>query len=68
MSNTVTPRTVAHWAPLSVGFPRREYWSGLPLRSPRDLPDSRTEPGSLALAVDSFIAEPPGKPVSLIVS
>ena len=34
-----TPWTVAHWAPLSMGFPRREYWSGLPFPSPEDLPD-----------------------------
>ena len=35
----VTPWTVAHQAPLSVGFPRQEYWSGLPFLSPGDLPD-----------------------------
>ena len=50
MSNTAAPRTVAHWAPLSVEFPQQEYWTGLPLWSPGDLPDSRIEPGSLALA------------------
>ena len=33
-SNSATPSTVAHWAPLSVGFPRQEYWSGLPFPSP----------------------------------
>ena len=48
-----TPWTVAHQAPLSVGFPRQEYWSGLPFSSPADLPDPgiRLSPlTSLALA------------------
>ena len=41
-----TPRTVAHQAPLSMRFPRREYWNGLPFRSRGNLPDSgRIEPG-----------------------
>ena len=43
----VTLWTVAHQAPLSVGFFRQEYWSGLPFPSPGDLPDPGTEPGSL---------------------
>ena len=38
------PLTVAHQAPLSMGFSRQEYWSGLPFPSPGDLPDPRTEP------------------------
>ena len=38
--------TVAHWAPLSTGFPRQEYWSGLPFPSPGDLPDPGIEPTS----------------------
>ena len=41
----VTPWTVALQAPLSMGFPRHEYWSGLPFPSPGDLPD----PGNQAL-------------------
>ena len=41
-----TPRTVAHQAPLSMGFSRQEYWSGLPFPSPGDLPTSGTEPRS----------------------
>ena len=45
----VTPWTVAYQAPLSVGFSREEYWSGLPFPSPGDLPDSGIEPGSPAL-------------------
>ena len=41
------PWTVAHQAPLSTGFPRQEYWSGLPFPSPEDLPDPGIEPTSL---------------------
>ena len=44
------------------GIPRQEYWSGLPLPSPRDLPDPGTEPRSPALHADSLPSEPPGKP------
>ena len=40
--------TVAHQAPLSIGFSRQEYWSGLPRPPPRDLPDPGIEPTSLA--------------------
>ena len=43
----VTPWTVAHLAPLSVGFPRQEYWSGLPFPTLGDLPDPGIEPESL---------------------
>ena len=42
----VTPWTVARQAPLSMGFPRQEYWSGFPFPSPGDLPDPGTEPTS----------------------
>ena len=41
-----TPWTVARQAPLSMGFSRQEYWSGLPFRSPGDLSDPGIEPGS----------------------
>ena len=44
----VTPWTIAHQAPLSMGFPRQEYWSGLPFPSPGDLPDPGIKPGSLS--------------------
>ena len=37
-----TPQTVTPQAPLSMRFPRQEYWSGLPFVSPRDLPEPRT--------------------------
>ena len=41
--------TVAHQAPVSMGFSRQEYWSGLSFPSPEDLPDQGIEPGSPAL-------------------
>ena len=41
-----TPWAVAYQAPLSMGFSRQEYWSGLPFSSPGDLPDPVIEPGS----------------------
>ena len=49
-----TPWTVACQVPLSMGLPRQEYWSGLPLPFPGDLPDPGTELVSLALQVDSL--------------
>ena len=45
----VTSRIVAHEAPLSMGFSRQEYWSGMPCSPPRDLPDPGIEPRSPAL-------------------
>ena len=42
-----TPGTVAHQAPLSMGFSRQEHWSGAPCRPPGDLADSGMEPASL---------------------
>ena len=62
MSDSVTPWTVAHQAPLSMGFSRQEYCSGLSCLSPGDLPDSRIKPGSPALQTDSLLSEPSGKP------
>ena len=61
----VTPWTVACQAPLSMGFPRQEYWSGLPFPSPGDLPGPGIEPGSPALQADSLLTEPRGKPTTL---
>ena len=58
-----TPWTVAHQAPLSMGFSRPEYWSGLPFLTPADLPNPGIELLSPALADGSFTTEPPGKPV-----
>ena len=47
MHNSATPWTVAHQAPLSIGFSRQEYWSGLPCPSPDDLPTPGIESASL---------------------
>ena len=61
----VTPGTVGHQAPLSMGFSRQECWSGLPFLSPGDLPDPGIEPTSAvspALAGGFFTTEPPRKP------
>ena len=52
VSNPCSPRTVAHQAPLSMGFPRQEYWRemrGLPFPSPGDLPRPGVKPRSPAL-------------------
>ena len=51
-------------APLSMGFSRQEYWSGLPFPSPGDLPDPGIELRSPALQADSLPSEPPGKEFS----
>ena len=58
MSDSKTPWTVAHQAPLSMGFPRQEYWSGLPFPSPGDLPDPGIEPMSLASPARSVCSLP----------
>ena len=55
----MTPWTVACQAPLSMGFSRQEYWSGLPFPSPGDLPDPGIEPGSPMLQADSLPSKPP---------
>ena len=49
-----TPWTIAPQAPLSVGFSRQEYWSGLPFPSPGELSHPRTEPRSPTLQADFF--------------
>ena len=59
----MTPWTVARQAPLSMGFSRQEYWSGLPFPSLGDLPNSGIELVSLASPVlvgGFFTTEPPG--------
>ena len=58
----VTLWTVAHQTPLSMGFSRQEYWSGLPFPSPGDLPNPEIEPRSPSLQADDLSSEPPGKP------
>ena len=60
----VTPWTKGCQAPLSLGFPRQEYWSRLPFPSPRDFPDPGSNPSLLhllQLAGGFFTTEPPGK-------
>ena len=59
----MTPWTIACQAPLSMGFSRQEYWSGLPFPSPGDLLDAGIKPTSPALAGGFFTTEPPGKPL-----
>ena len=55
MSKSVTPWTVAHQAPMSMGFSKQEYWSGLPFPPPGDLPDPGIEPVSPTMEADSKI-------------
>ena len=61
----VTPWTVVCQPPLSMGFSRQEYWSGLPFLSLRDVPGPRiqlTSPVTPELETRIFTTEPPGKP------
>ena len=60
-SNCLQPHRLVHLAPLSMGFSKQGYWSGLPFPSPGDLPDPGMEPRSPALQVDSLPSEPAGK-------
>ena len=62
----VTPWTVAHQAPLLMGFSRQEYWSRLPFPSPGDLPNPGTEPATPTLQVDSLLLSHHGRPYLLI--
>ena len=55
--------TVAHQAPLSMGFSRQECWSGWPLPPPGELPIPGIEPKFSALVGRFFTTEPPGKPL-----
>ena len=57
-----TPWTVVYQASQFMGFSRQEYWSGLPLPSPGDLPDPGIEPWSPTLQADTLPSEPQGKP------
>ena len=58
---SATPWTVAHQAPLSMGFPRQEYWSGLPFHSPEDLPNPGSNPCLRHWQANSLPSELPGK-------
>jgi len=59
-----TPWTIAPQAPLSMGFPRQEYWSGLPFPPAEDPPNPGIKSTSPALAGGFFTSEPSGKPVT----
>ena len=63
----LTPWAVARQAPLSMGFSRQEYWSGLPCPLPGDLPDPAIKPAfpvSPALQADSLLLSYQGSPLS----
>ena len=62
----MTPWTVACQAPLSMGFPRQEYWSGLPFPSPGDIPDPGMKPENPSLAGGFSVTEPAGYKVSIM--
>ena len=55
----VTPWTITYQAPLTMGFSRQEYWSGLPFPSPGDLPNPGIELRSPVLQADALPSEPP---------
>ena len=61
---SVTPWTLAHQAPLSTGLSRQEYWSGLPLPPPGDLPDPEIKPASPVSP--TLASEPPGKSATVV--
>ena len=60
VSDSSTPWTIAHQAPLSMGFSRQEYWSGLP---PGDLPNPGIKLRSPALQASSLLSQLPRKPI-----
>jgi len=62
VSDSATPCTVAHQTPLSMGFPRQEYWSRLTFPSPEFLPNPGIKPKSPTLQADYLPPEPQGKP------
>ena len=62
----VAPWTVAHQAPLSMGFSRQEYWSGLPFLPPEDLPDPGVKLTSPYWQADSLPLSHPGSPNLMI--
>ena len=65
VSDSVTPWTVVQQAPVSMGFSKQKYPSGLPFPSPGDLPNPGIEPGAPALQADSLLTELQGKPFVL---
>ena len=63
VSDSVTPWTVARQAPLSMGFSRQEYWSGLPCPPPGNLPNPGIESASPGLPADSLLLSHEGSPM-----
>ena len=61
-----TPWTEPRQTPLFMGFPRQEYWSGLPFPSTGDLPEPGIEPKFPSLAGGFFNTVTPGKPIQLL--
>ena len=59
---------VTYQAPLSMGFSRQEYWSGLPFPSPGDLPDPQIKPRPCMLQEEALTSEPPGNPRSSVIT
>ena len=60
-----TPWSIAYQTPLSMGFLRQEYWSGLPFLFPENLTHPGIEPRSLPLQADSLPSESPAKPINV---
>ena len=63
VSDYVTPWTVAQQAPLTMGFSRQEWWSGLPFPSPGDLPDPGIQSKFPALQAEFLLSELLGRSV-----
>ena len=66
MSDAATQWTVVSQVPLSIGFSKQEYWSGLPFPSLGNLPNPGIEPRSPALQADSLPSVLPGKPIIML--
>ena len=62
------PGRVAYQAPLSMGFPRQEYWNELPFPSAGDLPDPGIDPESSVLQADSLPLSHWGKPRTILLA
>ena len=67
VSDSAIPWTAAHQAPLSTGFPRQHYWSGLPFLPPGDLSDQGIKPCLLLWQANSSLLSHPGSPVLALV-
>ena len=67
VQSAFTPWNIAHQDPLSMGFPKQEYWSGSPFPSPGNLPNPGIKPASPALAGGFFTTEPLRKPQGVLV-